>query len=158
LIGPTLGLIGALIVVGLTIRHNARTNRANLFSNYRLRWIDLFRDELAQLLILGERLYGPTLQAEATELELVRRDLRASSKRLIVLLGREDHLRVDFAELVRRFAAAPTAQLSELIEIEAQKVFRDAWNRVREDTGKPARVKLPLARPVNEVGPRSDER
>jgi hypothetical protein len=150
LIGPTLGLIGALIGVGLTIRHNARTNRANLFSNYRLKWIDLFRDELTELLILGERLYELPIQPDERdepEQKQTKRDLKASARRLLVLLGREDQLRVGFAEAVRTFASSPTAQLSELLEVEAQKVFRDAWNRVREDTGKPARAKPPLARP-----------
>lgn len=150
LIGSTLGLIGALINVGLTIRHNARTNRANLFSTYRLKWIDLFRDELTQLLIHGERLYELSIQPDQPdepEQKQLKRELRTSAMRLIVLLGREDHLRLRFAESVRSFALSPTAQLSEFLEVEAQRVFRDAWNRVREDSGKPARAKTPLARP-----------
>lgn len=147
LISSIVGLISVLIGVSLTIRHNARTNRANLFSNYRLKWIDLFRDELSRLLILGQRLYEPSLQTEEAERKPVLTELWASRTQLIVLLGREDHLRLSFAELVREFASSPTPQLSERLEVEAQKVFRDAWNRVREDTGKPARVKAPLDRP-----------
>lgn len=135
LITSVAGLIGALIGVGLTIRQNARINRANLFSSYRLKWMDLFRDELGQVLTLGERVYDPSLQGGSDPRVIT--DLHASSKRLIILLGREPGLRGDFAELVRRFVSSPTAPLSDLLETEAQKVFRDAWRRGRADAGDP---------------------
>lgn len=150
LISSIVGLIGAVVVVSLTIRHNARTTRANLFSSYRLKWMDLFREELAELLILGERLYEPSLQENATDPK-VAADLRASGKRLIILLGLEDDLRKCFGALVRSFAASPTAELSQLLEVEAQKVFRDAWDRGRADTGKPSASERP---PRHSLGPR----
>jgi hypothetical protein len=136
LISSIVGLIGALVGVGLTIRQNARINRANLFSSYRLKWMDLFRDELGQVLTLGERVYDPKLQGGSDPRLMT--DLHASSKRLIILLGREPGLRGDFAKLVRRFVSSPTAALSDLLESEAQKVFRDAWRRGRADSGEPS--------------------
>lgn len=142
LISSIVGLIGVLIGVALTIYFNARTTRANLFSSYRLKWMDLFREELAQLLILGERLYEPSLQAEPPDVKLAS-DLRASGHRLIVLLGLEDELRRSFAKLVRSFAASPTASLASVLEREAQRVFRDAWDRGRADTGRPSRARRP---------------
>jgi hypothetical protein len=113
-IASTLGVMGALVGVGATIRHNARTNRANLFSTYRLKWIDLFRDELAELLILGEQLYGYPLNAEKQAEDSTRQDLRARAMRLIVLLGREDRLRLNFAELkaFRRLTLATALRAS----------------------------------------------
>jgi hypothetical protein len=68
-------------------------------------------------------------------------ELHAKGMRLIVFLGRDPDksIRKDFAELVRKFKANPTAALSELLEIEAQKVFLDAWRRGRADTGSPNR-------------------
>jgi hypothetical protein len=152
LFAPILGLITALIGVGLTIRHNARINRANLFSNYRLKWMDLFREELSQLLILGERLYEPSLRADEPDRKL-NSDLRACGKRLIILLGCEEGLRKDFAELVRGFAASPTAELSECLETSAQIIFEDAWDRGRADTGRPKPKPSPArARDTGEPG------
>ncbi len=142
-----LGASVALLVVGLNIRHNARTSRANLFSAYRLKWMDLFREELSELLILGERLYDPSLRADASDQE-VNSELHARGKRLIILLGRDrdKRIRKDFAELVRRFTAKPTAALSEQLEIEAQNVFLDAWRRGRADSGRPTRGQRLLGR------------
>lgn len=138
------GLIGALLVVSLNIRHTARAARANLFSAYRLKWMDLFREQLSELLILGERCYDPSLQANSPD-QVVISELRATGTRLIILLGRDrdKRIRKDFAELVRRFKAEPTAALSEILEIEAQNVFLDAWRRGRADTGKPTRRERP---------------
>lgn len=144
LVTSIVGLIGALVGVGLTIRQNARINRANLFSSYRLKWMDLFRDELGQVLTLGERIYDPKLQGGSDP--RLTTDLHASSKRLIILLGREPGLRGDFAKLVRRFVSSPTAPLSDLLETEAQKVFRDAWRRGRADAGEPSEHPVALAK------------
>jgi hypothetical protein len=151
LVAPILGLITALVGVGLTIRNNARINRANLFSSYRLKWMDLFREELAQLLILGEKVYESALRAAEPDREL-KSDLRACGKRLVVLLGCEEGLRKDFADLVRVFAASPTAALSERLEARAQIIFEDAWDRGRADTGKPKPKPPPARSPDPEGG------
>jgi hypothetical protein len=153
---PIVGLITALVGVGVTVRYNARINRANLFSNYRLKWMDLFREELAQLLILGERVYEPSLRPDEPDRKL-HSDLRACSKRLVVLLGCEEGLRKDFAELVKAFAGSPTPVLSERLETSAQIIFEDAWDRGRADTGKPKPKPAAGSRHVESGGSKAND-
>ncbi len=131
---------------GLNTRH---TIRANILSTSRLKWLETFRTEFAELLAFGERLYEARVAPPdaASEAE-VRVALTRSSKRLIVLLGREDSDRLDMAEHVRAFAVTPTAELAEMLEIRAQKLFRGQWNKVRTETGEEPRAKLTLSRPA----------
>jgi len=118
---------------------------------HRLKWIDQLRADLPLLLAIRERLYNPDLRAPDETDIAIRQELRMISRRLIVLMGREDTLRLEFAELVRNFADAPSEPLAEKIEEEAQRVFRQRWNQVRTETGEPARDKPPLPRPSRDL-------
>jgi hypothetical protein len=123
-----------------------RTLRANIMTSHRLKWLDLMRDDLPLLLSLGEQLYG--LEPEMTQSghEVVREELRRVSKRLLVLLGRENPLRMELSELVREFVREPSETLAEEIEVKAQEVFRARWNQVREETGEEPRTRQPIRR------------
>jgi hypothetical protein len=70
-----------------------------------------------------------------------------ASKKLVVLLGREDPQRLALAEAARKFAAAPDKQLAEEIEVLSQRVFRTQWNKVRTETGGFEREAVILERP-----------
>lgn len=167
LIGSLLALGGVLatIVHGFrttsrTLRANAvtaqKTLRANIMTAHRLKWIDQLRDDLPLLLAIGERQYDASLRSpEETDLT-IRRELRLVSKRLVVLMGREDDLRIKFAELIREFADAPNEHLADKIEIKGQEVFRQRWNQVRTETGEAPRNKPALSRPTaDQPGPNS---
>jgi hypothetical protein len=149
LIGPLIALLGVAATIISTVAYGLRTTRrnlrANIISTNRLKWLDLFRAELSFLLAFGERLEGCIGKDETSE-HIIREKLRLVSKRIIVLLGREDELRLELAELVRQFARAPTSPLSESIEVLAQKIFREQWNKVRTETGELPRDKSPLPR------------
>ena len=149
-IPPLLALAGVLVTIIIGVKTTRRTLRANILATHRLKWLDTLRDEMPQLLAMGERLYdGGHLTTEA---QVETKDaLRLSSKRLIVLMGREDELRMEFAEAVRDFTAAPTALLADKLEVLAQKVFRARWNQVRTETGELPRLKPTLDRPAPQV-------
>lgn len=147
LIAPLLALIGVVATILYGIRTTRRTLRANIMTAHRLKWIDQLRVDLPLLLATGERLYDTTLRAPGETDLALRQELRLVSKRLIVLMGREDTLRLRFAELIRDFACTPSEELAEKVEVEAQRVFRQRWNQVRTETGEPPRDKPPLPRP-----------
>ena len=153
LLAPLLALAGVLATILYGIQTTRRTLRANILTTYRLKWLDLFRAELPQLLALGERLYDEGFAADAASQTRTREELQLVSKRLIVLMGREDELRLEFAEIVRRFADAPARDLADQLEVLAQKIFRERWNQVRTETGEPARNKVLLSRPKTNAAP-----
>lgn len=151
-----LTLAGVLATLLYGIRTTRRTLRANILTTYRLKWLDLFRAELPQLLVLGERLYDKRSELRDESLAKVWQKLRTVAKRLIVLMGREDELRLEFAEIVRRFADAPDKDLAEELEKLAQRIFRERWNQVRTETGEPPREKAVLLRPRSDVATAED--
>jgi hypothetical protein len=142
-------LLGVLLTVVSTTIYGLNTTRRNLRANIlgtsRLKLLDLLRDEVANLLIHGERIYSVRHSDEQNADD--RDALAAVSKRLIVLLGREDPLRMSLAECVRRFADAPNEDLVEEIELLSQEVFRQQWDKVRTETGHRARAKQAQPRP-----------
>lgn len=144
-------LIGVLFTVVITTVYGLNTTRRNLRANIlgttRLKLLELLRDEVASLLIHGERIYSGRHSDDKAAAMADRDALLAASKRLIVLLGREDDLRMRLAECVRRFAAAPAEDLIEEIELRAQEVFRQQWDKVRTETGHHARAKQAQPRP-----------
>ena len=132
-------LIGVLFTVVITTVYGLNTTRRNLRANIlgttRLKLVDLLRDEVANLLIHGERIYSGRHSEDKVAIMADRDSLLAASKRLVVLLGREDELRMHLAECVRGFAAEPAEDLVEEIELRAQEVFRQQWDKVRTETG-----------------------
>lgn len=152
-LGPLVALVCVLATILYGLHQTRRTLRANLMTAHRLKWLDHLRADLPQLLALGERLYEETLREPNEDAITIRKELRLVSKRLIVLMGREDSLRLEFAELVRRFADIPTEPLGDELEVVAQIVFRERWNQVRTETGEPARHKTPLPRPASAAEP-----
>ena len=148
--GPLIALACVLLTVLWGIRSTRRTLRANIMTTHRLKWLDHLREDLPLLLAIGERLHDTSLRVPCETEVSIRRELREVSKRLIVLMGREDELRVEFAELVRQFADTPSEVLAEKLEVAAQKVFRERWNQIREETGEAPRDKPTLPRPTSQ--------
>jgi len=158
LIVPLVTFSGILITVIIGVRTTRRTLeanalntrqtiRANILSASRLKWLEAFRTELAELLTRGEYLYedGVLSTYDISEAK-VRAELILSSKRLIVLLGRQETDRLAMAEHIRSFAVAPSPEFAEILEIQAQDLFKQQWNKVRTETGEEPRDKLTLAR------------
>jgi hypothetical protein len=156
LAAPMAALVGVVATILWGIRTARKTLRANILTTYRLQWLDLFRIELPQLLALGERLYHERYAGDAESRTRTWGKLRFVSKRLIVLMGREDELRLEFAETVRRFADEPTSELADELEVLAQRIYRERWNQVRTETGEPPRDRSPLPRPTADVAPPGD--
>jgi hypothetical protein len=138
--------LGVLVTIAYGLNTTRRNLRASVLSTSRLKWLELLRDEIANLLIHGERIYSPLIAGDAKALLTERKAIAAVSKKLIVLLGREDTQRFALSDLVRRFAANPSRELAEEIEVLSQRVFRAQWNKVRTETGQAERKKDPLER------------
>jgi hypothetical protein len=153
LVAPGFVFAGVLVTVFFGLRTTRRTLRANILSTSRLKWLEGLRSDLASALTDGERLYKPIPGENPAAHYKAVSDLRTSSLRLVVLLGREDQVRMELAEAVRAFAHAPTAIKAEAIEVLAQGVFREQWNKVRTETGAPAREKGLLQRGRQKNGP-----
>lgn len=156
LVTPLATLAGVMATILWGVAATRRTLRANILTTYRLQWLDLFRIELPQLLALGERLYHERYGDDAETRTRTWGKLRFVSKRLIVLMGREDELRLEFAETVRRFADEPTSERADELEVLAQRIYRERWNQVRTETGEPARNRSPLPRPGTDAAPHGD--
>jgi len=136
LAAPGAVLAAAAITVIVGLYQVRKTHHVNTITAYRLKWLDLFREQLPELLALGEEAYapgGPALSAaKAAER---RHELRLAAKRLLVLLGRESEPRKGCAALVRAFADAPCADLADRLEAKAQEVFRERMDQIYKDAG-----------------------
>jgi hypothetical protein len=144
-------LLGVLVTVVVTTIYGLNTTRRNLRANIlgtsRLKFLEVLRDEVANLLIHGERFYSGRHAHDTDALAAARDELLAASKRLVVLLGREDDLRMEMAEAVRKFAEAPSEDQVDTIEFKSQEIFRQQWDKVRTETGHKARKKEAQPRP-----------
>lgn len=136
LIVPATTLLGVIIAVVVGLKTTRLTLRANILSTFRCNWLEAFREELSELLALGERLYEERLEPEdETTKKEVHIELAAHAQALIVLLGRGSSNRMALAEEIRAFSISPSKEVAEEIEVQAQDIFRSQWDMVRNETG-----------------------
>lgn len=135
---------GSVLLAWFAARHTFRntqfTVRAQVKTTYRTTWLALFRDRMAELLVLGQQIHSPLDGSDGPTLD-ERRRLREVSAYLILLLGRGHKAdgapspRFRLAEAVRAYSEAPSSNDERHLEKLAHEVFRERWDQISMETG-----------------------
>jgi hypothetical protein len=140
-------IIGSLIIAGfaasVALKTTRRNLRGNVISTYRQQWLDIFRNDLSELLTLGEIHFAAderSFDREPTSRERVR--FRLLGHRLVILLGFEPGDRQKFGRAIIRFVAQPTRRGARQLARASQPIFRERWEQIKNFDDKPALQEL----------------